>query len=77
MLVFSNLELQMLVTDAYILKGVPEFYETNIQECLQARTESLGTRLINKVTFREMGPPDLCHIIKTNPKSNTGQVLNL
>jgi hypothetical protein len=59
----------MLVTDTYVLKGVPEFYEHNMQECLKARTDSL-------VTFREMGPPDLVHIIKTNSKHITSQVLN-
>lgn len=41
--------------------GIPEFFESTIGECLAARTESLPT-------FREMGPPDTCHILKYNPK---------
>eukprot|EP00842_Homolaphlyctis_polyrhiza_P007049 jgi/Hompol1/933/HPOL_003402-RA len=86
----------MLVQDPTVLRGIPEFFETEIGECLAARTESLGeeTTPINvsslyilelrwcaiwldwnnraestAATFRELGPPDLCHIIKTNPKS--------
>ncbi|KAJ3077731.1 hypothetical protein HK102_005007, partial [Quaeritorhiza haematococci] len=46
---------------------VPEFFENELGEALAARTESLAT-------FRELGPPDLCHIIKTNPKSQVKEV---
>ncbi|KAG1455068.1 hypothetical protein G6F55_007280 [Rhizopus delemar] len=43
------------------LKDVPEFFETEIGESIVARTDALGT-------FRELGPPDLCHIIKSHAK---------
>ncbi|KAI8359142.1 Chs5p-Arf1p-binding proteins-domain-containing protein [Blakeslea trispora] len=43
------------------LKDIPEFFENEIGESIAARTDALGT-------FRELGPPDLCHIIKTNSK---------
>ncbi|GAA5806493.1 hypothetical protein HPULCUR_012027 [Helicostylum pulchrum] len=43
------------------LKDIPEFFETEIGESISARTDALGT-------FRELGPPDLCHIIKANSK---------
>ncbi|KAI8353278.1 Chs5p-Arf1p-binding proteins-domain-containing protein [Choanephora cucurbitarum] len=43
------------------LKDIPEFFESEIGESIAARTDALGT-------FRELGPPDLCHIIKTNSK---------
>ncbi|KAI9253011.1 Chs5p-Arf1p-binding proteins-domain-containing protein [Sporodiniella umbellata] len=43
------------------LKDVPEFFESELGESLAARTDALGT-------FRELGPPDLCHILKTHPK---------
>jgi hypothetical protein len=28
--------------DPCVLRGVPEFFETSLEECLQSRTESLG-----------------------------------
>ncbi|KAG2210039.1 hypothetical protein INT47_003475 [Mucor saturninus] len=43
------------------LKDIPEFFETELGEAIIARTDALGT-------FRELGPPDLCHIIKVNAK---------
>ncbi|KAI8338888.1 Chs5p-Arf1p-binding proteins-domain-containing protein [Chlamydoabsidia padenii] len=43
------------------LKAIPEFFETKLGESIIARTDALGT-------FRELGPPDLCHIIKSNAK---------
>ncbi|KAJ3227800.1 hypothetical protein HK099_000054 [Clydaea vesicula] len=49
-------------SDSSKLAGIPEFFENEIGECLAARTESLAT-------FRELGPPDLCHIVKVNPKA--------
>ncbi|KAH6574808.1 hypothetical protein BASA50_006830 [Batrachochytrium salamandrivorans] len=52
----------VVATDTGVLRGIPEFFETVIGECLVARTESLPT-------FRELGPPDLCHVVKSNPKS--------
>ncbi|KAJ3312987.1 hypothetical protein HDV04_002469 [Boothiomyces sp. JEL0838] len=57
----------VIQADPCVLRGVPEFFETTLGECLQARTESL-------TTFRELGPPDLCHVVKTNPKSTISQI---
>ncbi|KAJ2998551.1 hypothetical protein HDV02_004455 [Globomyces sp. JEL0801] len=58
----------MVVTaDPVVLRGVPEFFETNLGESIAARTESL-------TTFRELGPPDLCHIRKTNQKSQIKEI---
>ncbi|KAI9301442.1 Chs5p-Arf1p-binding proteins-domain-containing protein [Cunninghamella echinulata] len=49
------------------LKDIPEFFETEIGESIIARTDALGT-------FRELGPPDLCHIIKTHSKTNFSEL---
>ncbi|KAM0789375.1 hypothetical protein ACM66B_000205 [Microbotryomycetes sp. NB124-2] len=49
------------------LKDVPEFYEVELGESLISRTESLAS-------FRELGPPDLCHIIKTTGKAGAKDV---
>ncbi|KAH9174822.1 Chs5p-Arf1p-binding proteins-domain-containing protein [Lactarius sanguifluus] len=38
-------------------KDVPEIFEVELGESLLARTEALAT-------FRELGPPDLCHVVK-------------
>ncbi|KAK4057315.1 bud site selection protein [Microbotryomycetes sp. JL221] len=46
------------------LKDVPEFYEVELGESLISRTESLAS-------FRELGPPDLCHVIKTTGKAGS------
>ncbi|KAI9605361.1 hypothetical protein KEM48_002301 [Puccinia striiformis f. sp. tritici PST-130] len=43
------------------LKDVPEFFEVELGESLLSRTEFL-------TSFRELGPPDLCHLIKTTSK---------
>ncbi|EKM76460.1 hypothetical protein AGABI1DRAFT_78549 [Agaricus bisporus var. burnettii JB137-S8] len=43
-------------------KDVPELFEVEPGESLTARTESLAT-------FRELGPPDLCHVVKSTGKS--------
>lgn len=40
------------------LTDVPEFFEVDLGEALISRTETLAS-------FRELGPPDLCHIIKS------------
>ncbi|KIK93063.1 hypothetical protein PAXRUDRAFT_829374 [Paxillus rubicundulus Ve08.2h10] len=45
-------------------KDVPELYEVEVGEALTGRTESLAT-------FRELGPPDLCHVVKSTGR--TGQ----
>ncbi|WVQ95035.1 hypothetical protein IAU59_002127 [Kwoniella sp. CBS 9459] len=42
-----------------LFKDIPEFVETVIGESVTARTETLAT-------FRELGPPDLCHVIKSS-----------
>ncbi|KAI9361183.1 Chs5p-Arf1p-binding proteins-domain-containing protein, partial [Zopfochytrium polystomum] len=52
----------VVISDPTVLRGIAEFYENEVGEAIIARTESLAT-------FRELGPPDLCHIIKTNPKA--------
>ncbi|GBE87348.1 Uncharacterized protein SCP_1100230 [Sparassis crispa] len=43
-------------------KDVPEIFEVELGESLAARTESLST-------FRELGPPDLCHVVKSTGRS--------
>lgn len=45
-------------------KEIPEIFEGDVGESLTARTESLST-------FRELGPPDLCHVVKSTGR--TGQ----
>ncbi|TRM60448.1 Chs5p-Arf1p-binding proteins-domain-containing protein [Schizophyllum amplum] len=48
-------------------KDIPELFEVELGECLAARTESLST-------FRELGPPDLCHVVKSTGKSATKEL---
>lgn len=49
------------------LKDVPEFIETEHEEALAARSEgSLG--------FKELGPPDLVHLTKSNGKAGQKDV---
>ncbi|KZT24160.1 chaps-domain-containing protein [Neolentinus lepideus HHB14362 ss-1] len=43
-------------------KDIPELFEVELGESLTARTESLST-------FRELGPPDLCHVVKSTGKA--------
>ncbi|KAH9887210.1 chaps-domain-containing protein [Cubamyces lactineus] len=43
-------------------KDVPELFEVELTESLVARTESLST-------FRELGPPDLVHVLKSTGRS--------
>ncbi|EJD05520.1 chaps-domain-containing protein [Fomitiporia mediterranea MF3/22] len=43
-------------------KDVPELFENELGEVLMARTETLAT-------FRELGPPDLCHVVKSTGRS--------
>ncbi|KAF2263740.1 chaps-domain-containing protein [Lojkania enalia] len=47
--------------------AVPEIYEDELHSAIEARTESLQT-------LRELGPPDLVHLIKQPIKSATKQV---
>ncbi|KAF8500392.1 Chs5p-Arf1p-binding proteins-domain-containing protein [Russula emetica] len=43
-------------------KDVPEIFEVELGESLIARTEALAT-------FRELGPPDLCHVVKSTTRA--------
>ncbi|KAK7684982.1 hypothetical protein QCA50_011817 [Cerrena zonata] len=43
-------------------KDVPEIFEVELGESLTARTECLST-------FRELGPPDLVHVVKSTARS--------
>ncbi|CAL1708705.1 unnamed protein product [Somion occarium] len=43
-------------------KDVPEIFEVELGESLTARTECLST-------FRELGPPDLVHVVKSTGRS--------
>ncbi|KAG6850075.1 hypothetical protein H0H93_001425 [Arthromyces matolae] len=43
-------------------KEIPEIFEVELGESVTARTENLST-------FRELGPPDLCHVAKTTGRS--------
>ncbi|KAF8217698.1 chaps-domain-containing protein [Mycena galopus ATCC 62051] len=43
-------------------KDIAELFEVDLGESLTARTESLST-------FRELGPPDLCHVVKSTGKA--------
>ncbi|PCH44766.1 chaps-domain-containing protein [Wolfiporia cocos MD-104 SS10] len=43
-------------------KDVPEIFEVDSGESLSARTEALST-------WRELGPPDLCHVVKSTGRS--------
>lgn len=43
-------------------KDIPEIYEVELGEALTSRTEALST-------FRELGPPDLCHVVKTTGRN--------
>ena len=49
------------MSDGSVFKDIPELFEVELGESLAARTESLST-------FRELGPPDLCHVVKTSGK---------
>ncbi|KAF8156857.1 chaps family protein [Crassisporium funariophilum] len=43
-------------------KDIPEIFEVELGESLTARTESLSS-------FRELGPPDLCHVVKSTGRA--------
>ncbi|KAF2997567.1 hypothetical protein E8E13_001663 [Curvularia kusanoi] len=47
--------------------AVPEIYEEELHSAIEARSESLQT-------LRELGPPDLVHLIKQPIKSTTRQI---
>jgi len=49
------------------LKDITEFFENDIGESIIGRNDSLAS-------FRELGPPDLCHVIKTNNKVSTRDI---
>ncbi|KAJ1919602.1 bud site selection protein [Mycoemilia scoparia] len=44
------------------LIDIPEYFEAHLGECLESRREELPS-------FRELGPPDICHLTK---RSNVG-----
>ncbi|GAA5911637.1 hypothetical protein JCM6882_008061, partial [Rhodosporidiobolus microsporus] len=48
-------------------KDVGEFIEVDMGESLVSRTETLAS-------FRELGPPDLCHVIKTTGKAGQKEI---
>ncbi|KAJ3482801.1 hypothetical protein NLI96_g6731 [Meripilus lineatus] len=50
------------MADISSFKDVPEIFEVELGESLTARTECLST-------FRELGPPDLCHTTKSTGRS--------
>ncbi|KAL5521698.1 BUD7 [Sanghuangporus sanghuang] len=50
-----------------LFKDIPELFENELGEVLMARTESLAT-------FRELGPPDLCHVVKSSGRSGQKDV---
>ena len=52
-----------VMADAF--QTLPEFFETDLGESLQSRSETLGY-------FRELGPPDLVHVYKSNGRRNVG-----
>lgn len=45
----------------------PEFFEVDVGESLLSRTETLSS-------FRELGPPDLCHVIKTTGRTGAREI---
>ncbi|KAK6531652.1 hypothetical protein TWF694_002830 [Orbilia ellipsospora] len=47
--------------------AVPELVEVDLDECLDARTESL-------LTLRQLGPPDLVHLVKVQPKGTHKEI---
>ncbi|BGP16766.1 hypothetical protein JCM10213_002158 [Rhodosporidiobolus nylandii] len=48
-------------------KDVGEFIEVDLGEALVSRTET-------SASFRELGPPDLCHVIKTTGKAGQKEI---
>lgn len=49
-----------------IFKDIPELTEENMGEAMKSRTNSIGN-------INELGPPDLCHILKSNSKINSNE----
>lgn len=51
-------------------RDLPEIFEAVAGQCVQARNEAIGTAGIHclpsipPATFRDLGPPDLVHVIK-------------
>lgn len=71
-----------------VFKDIPEFFEVELGESLSSRTETLGTSFfilerkmglmrVMVVSFRELGPPDLCHTIKSSNKHGVKEVCPL
>ncbi|KAK9719239.1 bud site selection protein, variant 2 [Basidiobolus ranarum] len=49
------------------LKDVPEIFENELKESLNVRTEGLAA-------YRELGPPDLCHVLKSSGKQGIKEI---
>ncbi|KAG4302194.1 hypothetical protein PCANB_001406 [Pneumocystis canis] len=52
---------------AEFLKNIPEFVESELGESIASRTESLAS-------FKELGPPNLVHLIKHQPQSGNKDI---
>ncbi|KAK9765435.1 bud site selection protein [Basidiobolus ranarum] len=49
------------------LKDVPELFENELKESLNARTDGLAS-------YKELGPPDLCHLTKASGKQGVKEI---
>ncbi|ORX94947.1 chaps-domain-containing protein [Basidiobolus meristosporus CBS 931.73] len=49
------------------LKDVPELFENELKESLNARTDGLAS-------YKELGPPDLCHLTKSSGKQGVKEI---
>lgn len=65
--------------------GSTLYFQVELGESLTARTEALckssptpmgiSTLMLRDIaTFRELGPPDLCHVVKSNGRSGQRDV---
>ncbi|KAJ2913790.1 hypothetical protein MD484_g6620, partial [Candolleomyces efflorescens] len=52
----------MAIPPEALFKEIPELIEIDLGEALSARTEALST-------FRELGPPDLCYVVKSSGRT--------
>ncbi|KAJ1651767.1 bud site selection protein [Dispira simplex] len=55
---------------AETFRDVPEFFEVENGESISVRTESLAA-------FRDLGPPDLCHVTKINSAAKSSSTRDL
>ncbi|ORX96147.1 chaps-domain-containing protein [Basidiobolus meristosporus CBS 931.73] len=49
------------------LKDIPEIFENELKESLNVRTEELAS-------YKELGPPDLCHVTKSTGKQGIKEI---